>query len=201
MIRIDSNTFFLHLFSLYFIHLFIHSFIYFQAYYIIWILCKYSAQPESEIVPCKEPASANLTKILHDLHKEIIYRHRMGTSTFHIIPEYRNQRADLYSKLNNMSSSKRQTIYGNSRCRELKKDSELKLTCPWYVYLEYDENRIPQIMAKAECTCRECIKVAGYCEKVYTYVNVIRRYCTSAEYDYKLAMEPVPVGCTCKHEI
>ena len=175
------------------------SSIHLKAYHILWIISNYSVQSEPETVQCREPA--NLTEELGRLQEDILYLHRMGTSSFHIIPEYRNQNADLYSNLNNMPAPKRQTIYGNRRCREVKRDPDLKLACPWYVYLEYDENRMPQTMAKAECTCDECIKVAGYCEKVYTYQTVIRRYCISDTFDYKLAMEPVPVGCTCRHEI
>ena len=125
----------------------------------------------------------------------------MGTASFHIIPEYRNQNAELYSNLNKMLPTKQQTIFGTPRCKAAKRDPDLNLTCPWYVNLDYDENRLPQTMAKAECTCDECIKVTGYCEKVYTYQTVIRRYCISDTFEYRLAMEPVPVGCTCRHEL
>ena len=78
-----------------------------------------------------------------------------------------------------------------------------KSTCPWYVFLDYDVDRLPQTMAKAECSCRKCFNVlddgkSGNCRKIESFVPVIRRQCSPNNvYKYSVFMETVPVGCTC----
>lgn len=172
----------------------------FQAFRVFLILSNWLAQIEANLPSkCKEPD--DLQETLEKLNAEIVTLHCTGTATYNIIPEYRN----LSSFYRLHSSAKKQTIYGVSKCKQYKKRADPRFTCPWYVYLEYDEDRIPKTMAKAECTCRECFKVdsfekSGLCEKVYTYVHVIRRHCIDGDFQYFVKLEPVPVGCTCKRD-
>ena len=158
-----------------------------------------------EFIKCHEPR--NLHEQLDTLYKNILNRNLLGSATFSVIPEYR--RALSHSILN---SAKKYKIYGISKCSKLKKRRHLrkhlnfKSTCPWYVYLDYDVNRIPQTMAKSECTCTECFNVhnsqmSGICEKINSYIPVIRRTCNGGIYKYSVVMETVPVGCTCKRNV
>ena len=151
---------------------------------------------------CSEPR--DLHEQIDKLYKKILNMNLIGSSTYNIIPEYRNSatKSQSYPKLN-----KKYKIYGISKCKNLRllrrRQLNFKSTCPWYMFLDYDVNRIPQTMAKSECSCKECFnvhnsKMSGKCEKINSYVPVIRKSCLSGEYKYKVAIETVPVGCTCK---
>ena len=112
------------------------------------------------------------------------------------------------------SAEKTYKVYGTSNCRIarqlfrglLKQRQNEQSTCPWYVYLDYDSERLPQIIAKAGCTCTNCIGVMdslssgpGRCETVESFRKVLRRRCKSPDSDcvYLVDIEAVPVGCSC----
>ena len=149
---------------------------------------------------CREPK--NLKDELDHLYRELLLLKINGSETFSIVPKYHIPR-NTYPLSTN---TKRQRIYGKLVCgkhRHMRKFLNFRSTCPWYMYLEYDIDRIPQAMVKAECTCKDCLNRdnSGKCEKVDSFVSVIRRTCIDGIYKYYIYMEPVPVGCTCKHHV
>lgn len=160
---------------------------------------------------CREPK--NLSNQLDKLYEELLNMTLTGTSTFGIIPQYRKTPEFEKNQVTSLESQRLNfRIYGDSKCKRLrplrgKKHLNYKSTCPWFVNLEYDVDRLPQTMAKAECSCRSCFNVngdgkSGKCEKVLSYVPVIRRTCgLGDEYKYAVYMETVPVGCTCTRNI
>lgn len=108
-------------------------------------------------------------------------------------------------------------IYGESRCKRKRlirpgknhTASEMS-SCPWFYMLEVDNDRIPLTVLKAQCSCRNCLVPTsygykrdkngsgGYCEEVSYHMPVIRRHCVDNVYRYRIAIEKIPVGCTCQ---
>ena len=92
--------------------------------------------------------------------------------SYTIIPSLRNG-----TPLMRHSAVKTYKVYGTSNCRIakqlfrglLKQRQNEQSTCPWYVYLDYDSERLPQIIAKAGGTCKNCI---GVMDSLSHYVNV-----------------------------
>ena len=156
---------------------------------------------------CAEPA--NVKEQLGHLYKELLLYNARGLYTFNIIPAFRK------SLQNNImiykSNLKRQKMHGISRCSNKRlrggnfteDDNEpVTATSPWYFKLDYVTDRLPDMMAKAECTCRKCYNPlyrngSGKCEKIESFDPVIRRICVSGIYRYFATVESVPVGCTC----
>ncbi|XP_053550949.1 interleukin-17C-like [Bombina bombina] len=78
---------------------------------------------------------------------------------------------------------------------------------PWTLRIDYDEDRFPQELAFAECSCKGCISSKTGKEDfnltsvlVYQKMMVLRRKpCpdNSKTYIFELNYEDVPVACTC----
>lgn len=148
---------------------------------------------------------------LSQVFNELVDTSLNGSSTFDILPIlYRSENNETHLRCSFKTGKRR--IYGISKCQEIKKQivltkehqQLLKSTCPWFVYLDYDSERLPQTIAKAECSCTNCIDVmgnndntAGHCQKVESYRPVIRRTCSNGKYVYYVGIETVPVGCSC----
>ena len=179
---------------------------------VIWllgVLCVHL--PRSVAGQCREPQ--DLSQQLDKLTAEILNMTLTGTPTFGTIPEYRR----AFKTISSSSQKRKYRIYGESKCKSKKlvnirgkQHINYKSTCPWYVYLDYDVDRLPQAMAKAKCSCKKCFNVfssrrnseKGSCEKIKSYVPVIRRQCSiNMVYEYAVYMEMVPVGCTCKRNV
>lgn len=108
-------------------------------------------------------------------------------------------------------------LYGEQKCKKMRKfrsrrkqsASEMS-SCPWYYVLEVDKDRIPSTVLKAKCSCSRCMvptrygykrdrtKSIGNCKEVRYYMPIIRRHCDAGVYRYQIAIENMPVGCTCK---
>ena len=65
------------------------------------------------------------------------------------------------------------------------------LACPWTFQCDYNQNRIPQYLWRAECNATTAIAV-NY------RVPVLKRESCNSLSPWKLVMEEVPVACTCK---
>ena len=132
-------------------------------------------------------------------------------SSYNIIPSLRNE-----TPLMRHSAQKTYKVYGTSNCRIArqlfrsltKPQRNEQSTCPWYVYLDYDSERIPQIIAKARCTCTMCIGVMdssnngpGRCEPVDSFRTVLRRCKNDSDCVYYVDVEAVPVGCSCNRVV
>ena len=160
------------------------------------------------VISCREPK--DLAAQLDRLHEEMLYITLSGTPTYGILSPYRRN-TPVFQTSQFKRESLKFRIYGKAKCKRLRyfERSHLnnKSTCPWYVFLDYDVDRLPQTMAKAECSCRKCFNVldngkSGNCRKIESYVPVIRRQCLPNNvYRYSVSMETVPVGCTCTRNV
>ena len=130
------------------------------------------------------------------------------SASYNIIPTLKHE-----TPLVRHSVKGKRKVYGTSSCkiaRQLLKclkrpKQNKKSTCPWYVYLGYDSERLHKITAKAGCTCRNCIgemdssaSSPGQYEVVESFRLVIRRRCkTNNKCVYSVEVESVPDGCSC----
>ena len=134
-----------------------------------------------------------------------------GSASYNIIPTLQHE-----TPLVRHSVKGRRKVYGTSSCNmarlslkgQKKPKQNKKSTCPWYVYLDYDSERLPQIIAKAGCTCKNCIdemdssaSSPGQCETVESFRPVIRRCKTNNKCVYSVEIESVPVGCSCNRVV
>ncbi|XP_060554461.1 interleukin 17-like protein [Ruditapes philippinarum] len=108
-------------------------------------------------------------------------------------------------------------LYGEPKCKsrlrfrahENHSSNEIS-SCPWYHIIEFDSDRIPLTLLKARCTCVNCLvpmrngyrrdrnATSGSCKEVSYHMPVIRRHCVGGEFQYRIAIENIPVGCTCQ---
>ena len=173
---------------------------------VLWLIL--TELVDSIFTDCREPR--NLAAQLDKLYEEMLNMTQAGTPTYGILPPYRSNNPAFPTDAPAIKhESLKFRIYGKAKCMRLRvfeRRSHLnyKSTCPWYVYLEYDVDRLPQTMTKAECSCKRCFNVfnngkAGNCQKIESFVPVIRRSCKifGGTYKYAISMESVPVGCTC----
>lgn len=143
--------------------------------------------------------------------------HTMVTS-FMLLPQVENRvwknEEDLRESL--PSAGLNYGLYGRKDCPNMIYSNitqiQQRSTCPWYVEMSYDENRIPKVIARARCSCKTCSLRSDVapefnnafksykCRSVYFYMKVLRRrkYCEpDGYYKYEVITEKVPVGCTC----
>ena len=171
------------------------------------VVMSIDTETRCEARACADPADAK--KQLYNLFNGVRLYNARGLNTFNIIPAFRKSLQNNFMTFK--SKLKRQYIHGGPKCNKLhvkhgnvsEEDvRNMSATCPWHVKLDYDTDRLPIMMAKAECTCRRCVhpfygNSAGKCEKVESFVSVIRRKCVRGFYKYFATVESVPVGCTC----
>ena len=109
------------------------------------------------VISCREPK--DLAAQLDRLHEEMLNITLSGTPTYGILPPYRRNNP-LYQTSQFKHKSLKFRIYGKAKCKRLRYFERSHLnyrsSCPWYVFLDYDVDRLPQTMAKAECSCRKC---------------------------------------------
>lgn len=180
-----------------------------QVCIVLWmVLVHLSHITRSGATECAEPKK--LRTKLANLYEGLLMYNVHGSNSFNIVPEYQT------SLQNNIlpfrpPPRRRQRVHGLPKCsrEDLRKrllpnegGTFIKSTCPWYVRLDFDSDRLPQIMTMAECSCRNCYSVSspdfrGKCEKIESFVPVIRRICSGGVYRYYATVETVPVGCTC----
>ena len=108
-------------------------------------------------------------------------------------------------------------LYGESKCKFRRRfragqeySSNEMSSCPWYYVIEFDSDRMPLTLLKARCTCVNCLvpvrngykrdrnATSGSCTEVSYHMPVIRRVCIRGEFQYRIAIENIPVGCTCQ---
>ena len=158
--------------------------------------------------PCLDPPDVKVQ--LTNLYKGLRLYNSRGFTTFNIIPEFRKSFQNNAMKLKSKSKThhinhgerKCYKMHVNRRNHFVKYQKNMSFTCPWYIKLDYDADRLPNRMAKAECTCRRCYNPlyrnsSGKCQTVESFIPVIRRKCVRGMYKYFATVETVPVGCTC----
>ena len=157
--------------------------------------------------PCIDPVDVKIQ--LFNLYKGLRLFNARGYSTFNIIPEFRKSLQNNFLKYK--SKSKMHHIHGESKFYKMHVNrrnhledyqKSTRFTCPWYIKLDYDADRLPNKMAKAQCTCKRCSNAlyrnySGKCVNVESFIPVIRRKCVRGMYKYFATVESVPVGCTC----
>ena len=85
-----------------------------------------------------------------------------GSASYNTIPPVKHETPSVRH-----SEKEKRKVYGTSSCNMARQSFKaLKWPeqnegsiCQWYVYLDYDSDRLPQIIAKAGCTCTNCIGV------------------------------------------
>ena len=80
-------------------------------------------------------------------------------------------------------------------------------TCPANTIMNYDENRMPNVLVETVCGCTKCIGRADVayrngnfrsCALITEYIMVYRRVrCVYGRFVYDRVWEPVKVGCPC----
>ncbi|XP_067667621.1 uncharacterized protein [Haliotis asinina] len=74
-------------------------------------------------------------------------------------------------------------------------------TCPHYTMLNFDPNRIPQLVFEARCRCKTCLTATGnskgQCKPVYYYRHVLQKDTTKDEECYFRKVKAFSVGCHC----
>ncbi|XP_071105048.1 uncharacterized protein [Haliotis cracherodii] len=74
-------------------------------------------------------------------------------------------------------------------------------TCPHYTVLNYDHNRIPQLVFEAKCSCKTCLSETGsskgQCKPVYYYRHVLQKDTEKAKECYFRKVKAFSVGCHC----
>ena len=106
-------------------------------------------------------------------------------------------------------------IYGERNCSaEIKPDSQNILDmCPYFVELNYDANRFPQILLNSRCRCENCIGIPKdlsrteetMCKAITVKERVLRRQltpkgkprCKNGKAWYEPAWEDIPIACAC----
>ncbi|XP_064606096.1 interleukin-17A-like [Liolophura sinensis] len=85
---------------------------------------------------------------------------------------------------------------------------QIMTTCPWYFARNTDVNRYPRTIIQAICSCEQCLEFMGdvrtqnQCKPIPNFIRVLRRVgCSSGRYEYAMALEPMPTGCTCTSAI
>ena len=154
---------------------------------------------------CAEPT--NVKEQLGHLYNGLLLYNARGLYTFNIIPAFRKSLQNNFTIYK--ANLKTQKMHGISRCSNKRMrqgkftedDHEhVTATCPWYFKLDCDTDRLPHMMAKAECTCRKCYKPL-YNRIIESFIPVIMRMCVSGIYRYSATVESVPVGCTCSRHL
>ena len=73
-------------------------------------------------------------------------------------------------------------------------DDGSRLNCRWNYTCDYDKNRIPQYLWKADCNDTTSVAV--------NYpVPVVKRESCNTQSPWQLVIETVPVACTCKTDV
>lgn len=149
------------------------------------------------------PEMAIRKVIVHDFFDRPLHR------SFNLIPPLRRNLAtkiseeEKQSKANPNRYGKVYNLYGDRKCPNTTDvtapDVISRSTCPWFIYMDVDEERMPKVMAFAECRCRStCVgDKENRCMPVYSYPTVLRRICRTDGYEYFPVTEKHPVGCTC----
>ena len=105
----------------------------------------------------------------------------------------------------------RTILAGRRKCKLNKKSTELmdRSTCPWYLEMNYDNQRFPKTLVNARCKCRRCLAPnsngAG-CQPTVIRIKVLRRelsksglpLCSNGTALYGNTWETIAVGCTCE---
>ena len=174
---------------------------------------------------CKEPE--DLKTIMRTITRQLI-EYQSHVAQYYSNPRFmETHREHLNNTLSkdtlevmSKSSSFLVLVHGESRCKRLRDINRMDAnddintttveqlaTCPWHVTMDYDDNRIPANIMKAVCTCRKCYRndgsrdLGGRCEPVETFTPVTRKVCVKGVYQYVVAIESIPVGCTCKRNL
>ena len=73
----------------------------------------------------------------------------------------------------------------------------VKTPCKWNYVQDIEDDRIPRVIAKAVCTCRDCHR--GTCQNVYSYIPVLKKQCNEVTgvFRYQEYIYKVPVACVC----
>ncbi|XP_061162945.1 interleukin 17-like protein [Saccostrea echinata] len=149
------------------------------------------------------------------IKQKLGYNPRETDMSFNIIPPI-HQRRTKFDKFEKEVKDKSSRLFGNSTCPSVldtfERHAMFRSSCPWYIELSVDKTRIPVTMAKAKCSCTECIMNVssgrqsrpnpGFsCETVKTYRKVLREILNECDQNgfkmYRVDIEEVPVACTC----
>ena len=176
-----------------------------------WIILATTISSTGAQTQCKEPS--DLSDIIKRELSDSIGNGRTLDLSFYLIPGVQKILSNTYYH-KNASKVKSTTLYGDKTCpRELDSSRPHNMhrsTCPWFVEMTADEGRIPRLMARARCSCRNCVmksdinktkssRVLQYkCKPILSYVRVLRQVaCQDGVKQYKGATEEVAVGCAC----
>ena len=81
---------------------------------------------------------------------------------------------------------------GCTQYYEVQEHTGFQLNCRWNYTCDYDKNRIPQYLWRAECNATSSVAV--------NYpVPVVKRESCNTQSPWELVIETVPVACTCKN--
>ncbi|OWF44912.1 Interleukin 17-like protein [Mizuhopecten yessoensis] len=125
--------------------------------------------------------------------------------SFNLIPPLRKNLAkesEIDKLFKKIKKRRGYTLFGERSCPNTTNPASVDViarsTCPWYIYMDVDDGRLPRVMAFANCRCDKCIGQTGHvCMPVYSYPMVLRRICRIDGYHYVPVTEKHPVGCTC----
>ena len=75
--------------------------------------------------------------------------------------------------------------------------ASIQTACKWNYVQDIEDDRIPRLIAKAQCACQHCHR--GNCQHVYSYIPVLKKRCNrvTGVFVYKKFIYEVPVGCVC----
>lgn len=125
-------------------------------------------------------------------------------------PMTSNYTTKIYGKQLNCTEEKENILPPTSRLRNRRpRDTSRSLLCPWDVVAEFDPLRLPTTIAKARCTCNDCLSrddlstgdsIETECREINSLMPVIRKQCVNSIYEYFVKLEIVPVGCSCQRK-
>ncbi|XP_045172780.2 uncharacterized protein LOC123534557 isoform X2 [Mercenaria mercenaria] len=176
-----------------------------------------------EQIDCTESARKPSDETLNQMYNNWLGLDNDIHSTFDLIPHmYKMRHKDII--LDALPTVWRQRINGRAKChKKLKRKSENLMDmslCPWYVEMNVDKSRYPEIMANARCTCKHCYNFDGImpdrskrigkprCKEIKQKFKVLRVEKNSRgapvcqrndtnTFLYKNSYEEVTIGCTC----
>ena len=138
---------------------------------------------------------------------------------FYVHPLLANHlgKSDLHPDSLKYYNSLNYTVYGDRNCPEEIKPGTQELMdislCPWFIELDYDQQRYPRILLRAKCRCKHCVNIGKYksdteetiCKSVTVKKKVLRRklsahgrpVCKDGKAVYVSAWEDIPIACAC----
>lgn len=172
------------------------------------------AESEANETSCENAKVPNLTEKYSKLNFDIGPDLHSSYGIYEVMAKEIASRQKV-SGLREIVNEKRIYISGARSCKRRVGEHLLeRSTCPWKLMMTHDEDRYPQKMYTAECTCTKCAgrkSTKFQCEEIVLPMKVLRQRTNNGQkvcekignetyYKYIEVFEPIVTGCTCSRK-